>query len=65
MPDSLTPSKTHSDSFIYETFPSPFRSKPSKTVCDVYRPFCSKLNVKNGLGWNGDGNISKMKESLY
>ena len=53
----------YSDSFISETFsssfrPKPFWPKPFKTVD-------ASSSVMNGLGLNGDGNVSNMKKSLY
>ena len=50
----------YSVSFIFKTFSSLFRPKSSKTVFDNL-----KISVMDGFGWNGEGNVSKMKESLY
>ena len=44
--------KYYSDSFIFETFPSPFRHSPKVDDTETER-------------WrNGVGNVSKMKKSL-
>ena len=44
--------ENYSDSLIFEKFSSPFRHKPS-------------MNIVTGFKQNGDGNISKVKKSLY
>ena len=53
----------YSGSFIFETFSSLFRPKPSK---DVHRPFWMVWVGTVTKWWqNSDGNLSKMQESLF